>query len=215
MALRLWLVVFLLVGVTSHAAAQSKQPTVAVQPTPEAREAFERGRSAYERGRFGEAITWYERAHELSPHPTLLFNIGRAADSDGRHERAIQAYAAYLEALPGADNREFVEGRLERLRAASAGQGAAPAGAPNSPALSITPASVAASAEPSAPANNGPGAPVRDESAPARPIWKRGWFWATVGAVVVAGATVGIVAARAGSDGPSADLSVRALREAP
>jgi tetratricopeptide (TPR) repeat protein len=218
MALRLCFAVFLLVGVTSHAAAQPRQPSAVAQPSPEARDAFERGRSAYERGRFGEAVTWYERAHELSPHPTLLFNIGRAADSDGSGERAIQAYSAYLEAVPGADNREFVEGRLERLRATLAATNGAPSsGASASEATSIAPAAVAvaAAAEPT-PFSVGASGPVqRDESASARPVWKRGWFWATVGAVVVTGVVVGIVAARAGSDGTSADLSVRALREVP
>lgn len=85
-----------------------------------ARQAFEAGSSAYDRGRFTEALTQFEKAYALSPRPKLLFNIGRAADSDGKSERAIEAYEAYLRAFPQADNREFVEGRLARLRAPTA-----------------------------------------------------------------------------------------------
>ena len=83
---------------------------------PAARAAFQAGADAYERGSFGEALLLFRRANELSPHPKLLFNIARAADSDGQVDVATEAYEAYLEAMPGADNRAFVEARVRRLR---------------------------------------------------------------------------------------------------
>lgn len=83
---------------------------------PGARSAFEQGRDAYDRGRFGEALSLFDRAYELSPHPLLLYNIGRAAEADLQNERAVSAYEAYLKALERAENREFVEARLAKLR---------------------------------------------------------------------------------------------------
>jgi hypothetical protein len=103
-----------------------------------ARQAFEAGQDAYDRGRFSEALVQFERAYALSPRPKLLFNIGRAADSDLKTERAIEAYEAYLKAFPRADNREFVEARLTKLRELAGQRGReatkAPAALPPPPA---------------------------------------------------------------------------------
>jgi tetratricopeptide (TPR) repeat protein len=101
-------------------------PTAEPSSDAAARSAFETGRDAYERGDFPEALRHFERAHELSKRTELFFNIGRAADADGQTARAISAYTAYLEALPNADNREFVRARLVRLRALDPRAPAAP-----------------------------------------------------------------------------------------
>jgi len=47
----------------------------------------------------------------------LLHNLGRALESTGDEEGAVDAYERYLEAMPDADNRAHVEGRLTSLRA--------------------------------------------------------------------------------------------------
>jgi tetratricopeptide (TPR) repeat protein len=80
-----------------------------------ARVAFEDGRDAYNQGEFAAALVLFERAHALSPKSELLYNIGRAADSDGQNERAIGAYSAYLEAFPQSENREFVISGIDKL----------------------------------------------------------------------------------------------------
>lgn len=152
-----------------------------------ARDAFAAGRTAYERGDFDSALEHYEHALALSKRPELLFNIGRAADSDGQARRALVAYEGYLSAVPAADNRSFVEARVARLRAA-AGLNAVPSAAPPLPsvadampqAVSATPAPVASPAQPV------------DQGERSRAVWKRGWFWTAVGAVIVAG-TVGTI----------------------
>lgn len=82
----------------------------------EARRAFEQGRDAYDHGLFGEALAHFEHAYQLSLRPKLLFNIARAADSDGQHGRAIEAYGLYLERMQDAENREFATARLRKLR---------------------------------------------------------------------------------------------------
>lgn len=102
----------------------------------EARSAFEAGRDAYEQGLFAQALAHFERAYTLSRLPQLLFNVGRAADSDGRTSRAIAAYSSYLDAFPSADNVAFVKARLVKLRALEqreTEQTRLPAGAPSVP----------------------------------------------------------------------------------
>lgn len=102
-----------LMAVAGSAAAQTP-----ARPESEAaaRRAFEAGREAYDRGRFAEALDAFERAYALSSNPILLYNIGRAAEAELRTERAISAYQAYLAALHNAENREFVEARLTKLK---------------------------------------------------------------------------------------------------
>jgi hypothetical protein len=45
----------------------------------------------------------------------LLYNIGLAADRVRQNERALEAFRAYLAALPDADNRVEVENRVRAL----------------------------------------------------------------------------------------------------
>lgn len=102
-------------SVVSHARADpSADATTGVE---RARIAFEAGRHAYEQGAFAEALAHYEEAYAAHPLVALLFNIGRAADSDGQAERAIVAYRRYLELMPEAENRAFVEARIAKLLA--------------------------------------------------------------------------------------------------
>lgn len=78
----------------------------------EARNLFEAGRRAFTDGRFQEALQYITRAHELSGRDVLLFNMASALDRMGRLEEARAQYLEYLEIVPDADNRSFVESRL-------------------------------------------------------------------------------------------------------
>ncbi len=82
----------------------------------EARALSEAGLTAYHAGRYESALEYFERSYALSQRGALLFNIGAAAERLRRDERAIEAYEAYLEAVPNAQNREAVLSRLEILR---------------------------------------------------------------------------------------------------
>jgi tetratricopeptide (TPR) repeat protein len=102
----------------------------AAQETPqtgsdeEARGLFLAGQAAYNRDRFDDALDYFERSHELSGRPALLFNIGLAAAHAGRVERARAAFEQYLLEMPEAPNRTDVEARLARLSTAdSPGEG--------------------------------------------------------------------------------------------
>ena len=173
---------------------------------PAARAAFEAGRAAYDHGRFAEALAQFELAYELSRLPRLLFNIARAAESDGRDERAISAYSAYLHALPDADNRDFVEARVRRLRGADEDATHAVTTSVPSPRAA---AELDVANEQATPRHG----TTRDNESSPRPLYKRGWFWALIGVGAVGAAIAGTVVANRNHSGTdSYDLSVRALR---
>jgi tetratricopeptide (TPR) repeat protein len=192
------------------AAPAPTNATTAQQVNPAAREAFEQGLAAYERGQFEQALAAFERAYGLSPHPKLLFNIGRAADGEAQYARAIGAYQKYLAELPDAENREFVEARIEKL---SALQQQATPPTPQSLQAPVTPSAAAETARASE--SSGPrlvtqtegadlSAPRRDgEETAQKPLWKRGWVWGVVGGVVAVGVTAAVIAATRDDDGQS------------
>lgn len=158
----------------------------------EARQQFELGREAYDHGLFSQARGHFEKAFELSRRRELLFNIGRAADAEGNATRAISAYTAYLEVFPEAHNRDFVRARLERMRAEEAEQASTTARSDVRPSVPA-PAEVAhAMIDPGIPAAT---SPPPDNGQPPRALWRRGWFWGVVGAVVAGGVTAGVLLA--------------------
>jgi tetratricopeptide (TPR) repeat protein len=175
---------------SSWSLARAQEPAEVSAADTAARTAFEAGRRAYDHGSFAEALAQFERANALSPRPELLYNIGRAADSDGQSARAITAYTSYLDGSPNADNRAFVQARLEKMRSLEilrASPQAAGSGLP-SVAASTPSTTTNGSAEPLAALHH-------DDDFP-KPYWKRAWFWTAAGAVVVAGLTAGLLATR-------------------
>ena len=89
-------------------------------PDAQARELYQRGSSAFDAGRFADALEHFEHAYELSPRPALLYNIGTSADRLRRNQRALEAFEAYLAAVPDAEQRDHVQARLVVLREAIA-----------------------------------------------------------------------------------------------
>ncbi len=115
---------FFLLAVVSVASpcrisAQSHPPTDSTVETDEvnARRLFTAGQAAYEAGRYEAAIAYFEQAYALSGNPTLLYNLGVAAERAGRPEQAVEAFTRYLTERPGAANRAEVEGRIRVLQA--------------------------------------------------------------------------------------------------
>lgn len=76
----------------------------------EALEHFERGTTAYNLGRFEEAITEFERAYEERAAPEFLFNLAQAHRQLGHCERAAFFYRRYLEIKPSSPARSEVLG---------------------------------------------------------------------------------------------------------
>jgi tetratricopeptide (TPR) repeat protein len=81
-----------------------------------AMEHYRRGTRAYDLGRFLEAASEYEKAYEAKESPALLYNLGQAYRGAGEHQKALNAYRAYLRNAPEATNREEVTHFIEALR---------------------------------------------------------------------------------------------------
>ncbi len=81
--------------------------------------------AAITEGKYEEGISELQRAYEISPHPSVLYNIARAYAESGDLEGAVATYRKYLEGNP-ADKDEIttvvtaLEGRLERQKAIAA-----------------------------------------------------------------------------------------------
>jgi tetratricopeptide (TPR) repeat protein len=92
-----------------------------------ARGHFERAESAFNLGRFDEALTGYQAAYEALPLPAFLFNIAQCHRNLRNREQAVFFYQRYLSLAPDAPNRPTVEdliaeqkGQLEAQRRAAA-----------------------------------------------------------------------------------------------
>lgn len=96
------------------------QDEVSPRDEQRARQLFEAARTAFSEGRFPDALRDFERAYELSQLPGLLFNVGTTADRLRMDGKALEAFEAYLKALPEAPNRLEVEARIEAIRGAIA-----------------------------------------------------------------------------------------------
>lgn len=186
--------------------AQAASPAGAEGPdrTEEAKALFNAGRSAFEAGRFGDALNYFEQSYAISKRPGLLYNIGISRDRMRDDERALEAYEAYLAAVPDASNRVEVETRAAAIRSALAErQKAAPA--PVVP----TPAETAATVEPTQPQTLAAVETTDEPKDSQGSVLERWWFWTAVGAVVAGGVVVGVVAASSGDDEPAEPLQPR------
>lgn len=85
-----------------------------------ARLTFQRAREAFDAGRYEDALVRFRQAYELSPRPTLLYNIAATLDRLRRDEETVVALRAYLDAVPNAPDRTEVEARIGVLEASLA-----------------------------------------------------------------------------------------------
>jgi tetratricopeptide (TPR) repeat protein len=89
----------------------------------EARIHFEKAQTAYQLGRFDEALREYEAAYRAMPEPAFLFNMAQAhrqqyrIDHDPEHlQKALTLYKSYLRESPEAQNRQTVTKLIEELK---------------------------------------------------------------------------------------------------
>lgn len=80
----------------------------------DAREHFRRGMRLIAEDQYAKGISELERAYELRPHPSVLYNIARAYTETGKYRKAIRYHERYLETDP--PDRAKVEGFIEALR---------------------------------------------------------------------------------------------------
>jgi hypothetical protein len=97
-------------GVTHPAGAKSD--------SDRAGEHFDRAMELVERRQYARAIVELKRAHALSPHPTVLYNLAEAHAAAGGTLRALELFERYREALgsdpDGAEARR-VAARIDEL----------------------------------------------------------------------------------------------------
>jgi len=106
--------------VEAPSTAPVETETETEDPERVARELFRQGRDAYTAGRFEDARELFQRSYDLSGRPGLLYNIAQAAERTRDDEHALRLYGEFLEAVPDAPERDFVEARIaflsERVR---------------------------------------------------------------------------------------------------
>lgn len=136
--------------------------------TGQARIHFERGKTFFEVDEYKKAIEEFKAAHIHRPDPAFLYNIAECYRRAGAPRDALVFYRRFLSAAPAADKaRPIVDQRIIELQAAVADE---PQAAPNldpEPEPTAQPTLLGLTPPPEA-----------------RPLYKRTWFLATVGAVV-------------------------------
>ena len=122
--IRIWAFAFVLSS--SLASAQAEDPPLEPAANYDAnldeaaRLTFQRAREAFDAGRYEDALARFQQAYELSPRPTLLYNIAATLDRLRRDEETVVALRAYLDAVPAAPDRTEVEARIGVLEASLA-----------------------------------------------------------------------------------------------
>ena len=170
-------------------------PGASTDRTEEAKALFAAGRSAFEAGRYQDALGHFERCYEISQRAALLYNIGITHDRMRDDDRALEYYDKYLAAVPAAENRAEVETRAAAIRAAierrkSNAAAAAPAPTAADAAATVAPASEPWNASTEQPPDDRDGGGLLSQ-------W---WFWTAVGVVVVGGVTAGVLVATSGDE---------------
>jgi hypothetical protein len=107
-------------GVVQPAVAAPKaSPAPAAAPpaddAKEARKAFEAAQKAYRAGKYAAAITSFELAYKLKPHPIIHFNLAKCAEQLGDVPRALRFYRTFLFETPDTADRETVEAAITAL----------------------------------------------------------------------------------------------------
>ena len=77
---------------------------------------FEKSEVAYDSGRFADAVALLRQSYALKKEPVLLYNLGRAYEALGDRTSAADAYEAFLQAQPTAQDRAGLERRIATLR---------------------------------------------------------------------------------------------------
>jgi hypothetical protein len=120
-------------GVAGAQDETGKTPTKAERQT--AREAYDKGTKAFEKGDYATALDSFVAANALIPSVQAMYWIAQAQDKLGRSEAAIEAYEAITSrgdfSKLSADKSTMVRERLAALKAAAA---------PPAPAAPLEPA---------------------------------------------------------------------------
>lgn len=102
---------FVVVGAMALAAPR-KAPEAAAAPvdqaTKDAKRAFETAQKAYKQKKYADAISSFENAYRLKPHPVIRFNIARCYEQLNDAPNALKFYRTFLFEQPDSADREEV-----------------------------------------------------------------------------------------------------------
>lgn len=76
---------------------------------------IDEGEQALEAENFQRAADRFNEVHELFPHPSITYQLGRIYEQAGNFEMAIQYYGYFLEQEPDADERPQVEQAIAEM----------------------------------------------------------------------------------------------------
>lgn len=170
--------------------ATESAPDEQAEKDREARLMFEAGRSAYDAGRFTDALKSFQRAYELSQRPALLYNVGQAADRLREDEIALDAFERFVQAVPDSEIRPAVEERIRVLRGVLAEKQARAQQA-------VSPVQVAQAAQP-AQTTAAPETTDNSERDDDGSVLSKWWLWAGAGGVVAAVVITALVVSSGG-----------------
>jgi tetratricopeptide (TPR) repeat protein len=108
---------------SSAAAAEPVHIDTAAEREREAKIRYDEGVSAYQAGRYQQAITFFLVADELAPRAALAFNVARAYDRLDDSAGALRFYRDYLRRESSPPNLDGVKKRIVELEAALAARG--------------------------------------------------------------------------------------------
>ena len=78
---------------------------------------FQAGRQAHWSGRYEQALTYFQEAHELSQRPELLYNVAAAADRSRKNDQiALASLERFLAESPDSPLAGAVTARVEVLK---------------------------------------------------------------------------------------------------
>jgi len=168
------------------------RPADAQPKKEQARAIYAKGKAAYERAEYPEALAYFEQAYRLSATPALLFNMAQAHRLSGTDhcQQALELYRKYLAEDPEAKNRDEAGERIEEMQScvtheqAAANSASVTRSEPAQANVSDPPAAASALPEPRPPAP----APSRVRM-DRRPVSKRG---RPAGAIVVTGVSAAL-----------------------
>lgn len=176
-----------------------------------ARELFGRGLELYRQQHFAEALAAFRQAYAQAERPNIALNIAQCYRKLNRPKEAIRYYRLYIRQWdarnPGQPSpyqaevaqhltrlqHQLAQAKADRSEAARTGEAPSPQRGSESlgvPTLQKRTGALPALAGTSA-------VPPQSIEKP-RPLYKRWWFWAAVGAVLASTAAVAIVAAQPG-----------------
>lgn len=170
------------VGLALGAALTLAAPAYAEPAAAPSKEAaqrhLERGNQLFRHDDISAALVEFQAAFELFPSPKLHFNLGQCERALKHPEAAARHFERFL--ADASDVSPDLRAEAERYLTEARAEAAPPVPPPPLPALAPPPPRAEA--------------PVLATPPPAeaRPVYKRWWFWAAVGAVVVGGTVAAI-----------------------